>query len=107
MNAALTGGSLRGLTLRELASQAGDPECLNLSTLHSAKGTEYPVVILIGMDEGILPKEWVRARSRDEAEGRRLFFVGVSRAKDELHILHSKESPSRYVKELKQRLSSK
>lgn len=58
-------------------------------TLHQAKGLEYPVVFLIGLEEGLLP----HSRSLDDRdaleEERRLFYVGATRAKERLYILHA------------------
>ena len=67
---------------------------VRLMTLHGAKGLEFPVVFLCGVNAGTLPME-----KGDEQEERRLFFVGVTRARDEL-ILSCGGTPSPFLQHL-------
>lgn len=88
MSAALAaGGQLADLDLASLGGRDGSPLHLNLLTLHSAKGCEYDVVIIVGLDLGSLP--WRNERPADRRESRRLFYVGLTRARDEIHMLYS------------------
>ncbi len=65
-----------------------DSPATALMTLHAAKGLEFPVVFIVGLEDGILP----HSRSLDDAESlaeeRRLFYVGITRAKDRLYLSH-------------------
>ena len=80
-------------------------EAVTLMTLHAAKGLEFPVVFIAGVEEGLIP-----LRGVDVDEERRLFYVGMTRAKDHLVLLHArgrtvrgkKESPepSRFIQEI-------
>ena len=79
--------ALAGLDLASLGGRDGSPEHLNLLTLHSAKGCEYDVVIMLGLDLGGLP--WRNERPAARRESRRLFYVGLTRARDEVHMLYS------------------
>ena len=67
-------------------------ECVALMTLHAAKGLEFENVFIVGLEEGLLPHE--RANYSDDEdeleEERRLFFVGLTRAKSGLHISYSR-----------------
>lgn len=73
-------------TVGQFASQHGTPDHLNLITLHSAKGCEFDSVIMMGIDKGVLPN-W-RIRSVEEKqEARRLFYVGITRAKHDIHLI--------------------
>lgn len=71
---------------------------VRLMTLHGAKGLEFPVVFLAGVTAGALPLEHV-SESADLAEERRLFFVGITRAREEL-ILSCGGAPSAFLADL-------
>jgi len=66
-------------------------EAVNLLTLHAAKGLEFPVVFLVGCEDGLLPLRWPGSTTADDeiAEERRLFFVGLTRAQDRLYVTHA------------------
>ena len=88
-----------GLFLQEisLVSEQDDyeenEEALTLMTLHTAKGLEFPVVFMVGLEEGLLPHAR-SIRSEDEedmAEERRLAYVGITRAKHRLYLVHASQ----------------
>lgn len=81
-------GKLAELTVAGFGGQAGSPEYLNLITLHSAKGLEFDVVVMMGMDQGRMPS-WSAKTPESKREPRRLFYVGLTRARHEVHILFS------------------
>ena len=73
---------------------------VTLATLHTAKGLEWERVHLVGANEGSLPYIIGEEREKAIAEERRLFYVGITRAKRELHITYSaKAAPSRFLRE--------
>ena len=72
---------------------AWDPraEAVTLLTLHAAKGLEFPVVFLVGVEDGLLPLRFPGSPPSDDdvAEERRLFFVGLTRAQDRLFVSYA------------------
>lgn len=79
-------------------SRSYTADAVTLSTLHGAKGMEFPVVFLCGIQKGLLPLE-APGRATDVQEERRLFYVGMTRAKDEL-ILLTNDEPSPFLSEI-------
>lgn len=67
-----------------------DTDRVTLMTLHASKGLEFPVVFLTAIEEGILPHERSRDRPDQLEEERRLMFVGITRAEEELHLSYVK-----------------
>ena len=65
---------------------APPPDALRLSTIHQAKGLEYPVVFVLWLADGMFPSSRSTNDTEGEAEERRLFYVATTRAKDELHL---------------------
>ncbi|EOD00301.1 UvrD-helicase domain-containing protein [Caldisalinibacter kiritimatiensis] len=63
--------------------------CITLMTLHSAKGLEFPVVFLAGMEEGIFPISRALTSEDDLEEERRLCYVGITRAKEKLYLTYT------------------
>jgi DNA helicase II / ATP-dependent DNA helicase PcrA len=82
-----------------VADQDTLPETLDaptLLTLHAAKGLEFPQVFIIGLDEHYLPHSRSRDDPEEMAEERRLFYVGLTRAKDRLYLLRARRRRSPY-----------
>lgn len=101
------------LTNIELISDAdtrAEGDAVNLLTLHTAKGLEYKVVFLLGMEEGVFPHFRSLADESELEEERRLCYVGITRAKERLFLSHAWQRmlygkqaynmPSRFLKEL-------
>ncbi len=77
------------------------PDAVSLMTMHGSKGLEFPVVFLCGLNEGIIPFKNHGGNCNPEEE-RRLFYVGMTRAKDELVMLAS-QSPSPFLDDIPRR----
>jgi DNA helicase-2/ATP-dependent DNA helicase PcrA len=116
LTAAKEDGKLGKFTIATFSGQGGSPDHLNLITLHSAKGLEFDVVVLMGMDQDKLPS-WSADTPEKKLEARRLFYVGITRAKHEVHLTYSgwtenkygrrfHKGPSEFLIELKDRLES-
>ena len=83
---------LEGITLTsDIDGMDEEQETVTLMTLHSAKGLEFPVVFLVGMEEGIFPGHKSMAEPKDLEEERRLCYVGITRAKNQLFLTCSKQ----------------
>ncbi len=88
---------------------AGD-DCVQLMTLHMAKGLEFPVVFLVGLEEGLFPHSRSVAEAHQLEEERRLAYVGVTRARQRLYLCYAEQRtlygrenyspPSRFVGEI-------
>ena len=78
--------------LQEVALMTGQDEAeegddkVTLMTLHAAKGTEFPVVFVAGLEEGLFPLEQATQEKSELEEERRLFYVGVTRAEERLYL---------------------
>lgn len=91
-----------------------ETDYITLMTIHSAKGLEFPVVFLPGMEEGIFPSHRSIGSDDDIEEERRLCYVGITRAREQLYISCSRmrtlfgntscNAPSRFVDEIPEEL---
>jgi DNA helicase-2/ATP-dependent DNA helicase PcrA len=96
----------------EAGEGQGDPnqECVQLMTMHSAKGLEFPLVFLAGMEEGLFPHRMSIEEPGRLEEERRLCYVGVTRAMKQLYLTYAESRrmngmetynrPSRFIKEI-------
>ena len=85
-------------------------DCVQLMTMHSAKGLEFPLVFLCGMEDGLFPHQRSIADPQGLEEERRLCYVGITRAKESLYITHAEQrrlhgmdsfsQPSRFITEI-------
>jgi len=87
-----------------------DSDAITFNTLHGAKGTEYPVVFIAGLEEGLLPHSRAVEDPTKLEEERRLCYVGITRAKDIVYLTHTSKrnsfgqeifrNPSRFLYEI-------
>ena len=70
-------------------SYEGDAEAVTLITLHAAKGLEFPVVFITGLEEGLFPHSRALDDAKELEEERRLAYVGITRAKRRLYLSHA------------------
>jgi DNA helicase-2/ATP-dependent DNA helicase PcrA len=97
-------------------TQTDDADAVVMLTLHAAKGLEFPVVFMVGMEEGILPHSRALDDPEEMDEERRLMYVGVTRAKDLLYLTWAfrrmsygdsmRTLPSRFVAEIPAHLTT-
>jgi DNA helicase-2/ATP-dependent DNA helicase PcrA len=101
---------LHRLALDSRDEEPEDADGVTLLTLHSAKGLEFPVVFLIGVEEDLLPVSGIQGEASDMEEERRLAYVGITRARETLWITRATarsrrgrieaRTPSRFLEDL-------
>ena len=77
--------------LKRTGGKAYTADMVTLMTMHGAKGLEFPAVILVGAQKGLVPYESGK-HPADQKEERRLFYVGMTRAKEDLILTYSGEA---------------
>lgn len=101
---------LEEVTLVSSADGAANEPAVTLMTLHAAKGLEFPVVFMIGLEEGLFPQTRAFYDQSELEEERRLCYVGMTRAREELYMLSASSrlsfgsrqynSPSRFLDDM-------
>jgi len=118
----LTGSGLEGVRefldhvalITDLDEYEGDVQRVSLMTLHSAKGLEFPIVFMVGLEEGLLPY-YLRLENAEELEEeRRLCYVGMTRAQERLYMtgavtrhlfgMGQRRIPSRFLRDIPQEI---
>ncbi len=84
------------LEKQKRASSQTSADCVTVATLHGSKGLEFKEVFLLNVNEGVIPYRRAVMEAEIEEE-RRLFYVGMTRAKDKLHIFYVKERYNRQM----------
>ncbi len=106
---------LENVSLVEAASSKGNSsEGVTLMTLHAAKGLEFPIVFIVGMEEGLFPHSRSLWEKEQMEEERRLCYVGITRAKEVLYLTYaskrmiygetSSNAPSRFIADIPEHL---
>lgn len=98
----------------DLDSMDEESNNVTMMTLHAAKGLEFPIVFIAGMDEGIFPSQRTLQVPSEVEEERRLMYVGITRAEEKLYLVSAKRrqtwgeyryyNPSRFIEEIPQNL---
>ena len=101
---------LADAALMSSADETTDGHSVTLMTLHAAKGLEFPVVFIVGMEDGLFPTSRALDSAADMEEERRLAYVGMTRAREELYLSYAASrytygsrnyaTPSRFLLEL-------
>lgn len=94
----------------DLDSMVDEANNVTMMTLHAAKGLEFPIVFIAGMDEGIFPSQRTLQVPSEVEEERRLMYVGITRAEEKLYLVSAKRrqtwgeyryyNPSRFIEEI-------
>ncbi|MBO0769363.1 MAG: ATP-binding domain-containing protein, partial [Solirubrobacterales bacterium] len=102
--------------LADADSRSDDEGLVTLMTLHNAKGLEYPIVFMLGMEDGVFPHSRALEEGNVEEE-RRLCYVGITRAQRDLYLVHARQRtvfgarsyaiPSRFLNEIPARLTDR
>jgi DNA helicase-2/ATP-dependent DNA helicase PcrA len=83
-------GFLESVSLvADVDALTGNGDAVTLMTMHAAKGLEFPVVFIAGMEEGVFPHSRSLGSDTELEEERRLAYVGMTRAREELHLMHA------------------
>lgn len=103
--------------MTDIDNYNADSDTVVMMTLHSAKGLEFPVVFIIGMEDGVFPGTQSIYSNDDMEEERRLAYVGITRAKQELYLTNTRtrlmfgstthNAPSRFLGEIPDDLTEK
>ncbi len=101
----------------DVSEHKEDEDAITLMTLHSAKGLEFKIVFIIGMEEGLFPHQNSFTEEGGLEEERRLCYVGITRAKERLYLTNAKRrmlygretinAPSRFINEIEESLIEK
>ena len=101
--------------ISDIDNYSSDTNAVTLMTLHAAKGLEFPVVFMAGMEENVFPHSRTQFDQAELEEERRLCYVGMTRAKQRLYLLHatsrllygqtSHNPPSRFLLDIPQELT--